>query len=372
MISVLCVCLSWFGGSQEPLNAGASTGPSASVVVSLSYSSHQRRVSWLETAELGGPLRRLTQPLAGSRIYTPVWSPDGQRVAFIRRTARGSGVYVVGVDGGAPNRVAKLRPFPAYRNQPLDWAADSSHLLFDRFAGMECQTAKPFRLRLTIASAASSSRDIDALPRPRRGVRFQDASFSPDGERLSYIVLDYGPKTCDGHAGDFETQLYTIGSDGTGRRLLAREVAIIDTAWSDDGQWLAYLAWNGEDCLVKIAAADGSQKRTLLPDAWCDGQIAWQPHGSAIAVAQEERLDVVDALSGQVRTLVDWSASFPGAHSFSPDGEWLAAITGVRPHQSTLVEIALIPLLGGGTPLTYEVRRKSPRGTVDDGDLIFR
>jgi Tol biopolymer transport system component len=257
----------------------------------------------------------------------------------------------------------------SYRNVPLAWV-DSSSLVTDRFTAVECQTKKPFRLRFTLIGVLGGFRDIDALPTPRRGVKLQGVSASPDGKRFSFIVLDYGPKTCDGHAGDFETQLYTIRADGTERRLIARETAIIDSDWSDDGQWLAYLVWNNDGCEVDVVSADGSQKRRLLRDVWCDGQLAWQPHARMIAFAGEDQLDLVDVNNGRVRTLVPWTVSFPSPKSFSQDGRWLAVITDADADANTLVRIDLLAL-PEGTQSSYEVRRDGRRGSVDDGDLVF-
>lgn len=370
VLAVLLVCLSSACDMHKPLQAEGDSPPTASVVVSLSYTSRHRRVSWLEMGDLGGHLRRLTQPLAGSRIFSPLWSPDGRHVAFIRRTERDSGVYVIGVDGGAPTRIAKLRPF-GNLNVPLNWTADGSSVVTDRFSGVECQTKKPFRLRFTIARTPGRSRDIDALPRPRRGVYLQDVSSSPDGRRFSVIVIDHGPNTCDGHAGDFETLLYTIRVDGADRKLLARAAAITSSDWSGDGQWLAYLALGSAGCHVDAVAANGSQKRRLLRDVDCDGQVRWQPHASAIAFADHDRLEVVDVASGRARTLLRSSVSFPARHSFSSDGHWLAVIKDQGADKTILVRIALVPL-AGGAPVTYDVRRDSPPLSADDGDLIFR
>lgn len=266
-------------------------------------------------------------------------------------------------------RVAGLVRSP-YRNVPLAWAGSSS-LVIDRFTAVECQTKKPFRLRFTLVELFGGFRDIHALPRPRRGVRLQDVSVAPDGKRFSFSVLDYGQKTCDGHAGSgFQTQLYTVAGDGTERKLVARTIAIIDSDWSDDGQWLAYLAWNDDGCDVDVTSADGRQRRRLLHDVWCDGQVAWQPHARAIAFAGADQLDLVDVESGRARTLVPWSVSFPTARGFSRDGRWLAVITDADADANTLVRIDLLAV-AGGTHLSYDVKRESARGSVDDGDLVF-
>jgi Tol biopolymer transport system component len=345
--------------------------PQASVVVSLPSSSTYRGI-WLEAAVLGGRLRRLTQRLAGSTVWQPVWSPDGRRVAFIRETRRSAAVYVVRVGGGAPRRILSLRP-PGFTNVPLTWTADGSSVVTDRFSSVECQTKKPFRLRFTIARVGGGSREVDVFPRPRRGVYLQAVSSSADGRRFSLIVIDHGPKTCEGHAGDFETLLYTIRSDGKGRKLLARADAITDAEWSYDGRWLVYMVFDPfgvGGCYVAVVAADGTHNHRLLNDPGCNAQVAWQPHRSAIAFAGD-RLEVVDVPSGRARTLLPSSVALPGRHSFSRDGQWLAVRTDARADKKTLMRIALIPI-AGGTPVTYNVRRQNPPWSWADSDLIFR
>jgi Tol biopolymer transport system component len=360
------------GELYEPLRAGVATVPEASLVVSLPSSSTQRGGSWLESTVLGGRLRRLTQPLSGSRVLSPVWSPDGRRVAFIRETRASAAVYAVRVGGGAPKRIVSLRP-PGFYNVPLNWTADGSSVITDRFSSVECQTKRPFRLRFTIARVGGTSREVDVFPRPRRGVYLQDVASSPDGRRFSLVVIDHGPKTCDGHAGDFETLLYTIRSDGKGRKLLARADAISDAGWSYDSRWLAYTVFDPfgvGGCYVNVVAADGTRNHRLLNDPDCNTQVAWQPHQSAIAFAGDQ-LKLVDALSGRARTLLTSSVGFPGRHSFSRDGRWLAVITDSGADKKTVMRIALIPI-AGGTPVTYDVRRESPPRSWADRDLIFR
>jgi dipeptidyl aminopeptidase/acylaminoacyl peptidase len=371
VVAVLFVCVSLGGDLSEPARAPGGAIPKAVVVVSLPRSSTYRG-TWLEAAVLGGRLRRLTKPLAGSRVWGPALSPDGRRVAFIRGTRRSAAVYVVRVDGGAPRRLMNLRPPGFYNVPPLTWTADGSSVVTDRFSGVECQTKKPFRLRFTMARLGGGSRDVDVFPRPRRGVYLQEVSSSPDGRRFSLIVIDHGPKTCDGHAGDFETLLYTIRSDGKGLTLLARADAISDSEWSYDGRWLVYMVFDPfgvGGCYFVVVAADGSQKRRLLTDPDCNGQVAWQPHRLAIAFAGDQ-LKLVDAASGRAQTLLPSSVAFPGRDSFSRDGQWLAVITDSRADKKTLMRIALIPM-AGGTPVTYDVRRQSPPWSWSEGDLIF-
>ena len=59
----------------------------------------------------GGPARRLTTNKASDS--SPVWSPDGKRLAFVSRREgdAASQLYVLPLDGGEPERVTDL-PLP--------------------------------------------------------------------------------------------------------------------------------------------------------------------------------------------------------------------------------------------------------------------
>src|SRR5690348_9298278 len=48
----------------------------------------------------GSGRRRLTD--APGPSTTPAWSPDGQAIAFVRRTGNDTQIYVIHADGGSP------------------------------------------------------------------------------------------------------------------------------------------------------------------------------------------------------------------------------------------------------------------------------
>jgi Tol biopolymer transport system component len=406
--ALMVACAGASAKTEESVAAGP---PPASVVVSLSFSADHGHVGWLEVGKLGESLRPLTpRPMlgAGTSDSGPAWSPDGRQIAFVRRARGASGVYTVASDGSTLTRIAPL----VLNNAGyvgIGWSPDGSNLVFDRFTDVECRSKKPFRLRFTIASPTGKLRDVDALPRPRRLVGLQSVWWLPDGKRLSYIVNEYGENECYGHVGEFDSLLYVIGSDGRGRKLLARGVYFSDAEWSPDGRRIAYVLYGGSDIDIDVVAADGSGKRTLRRNVPLDVHIAWKPDGSAIAVVDSHRLDLVDPATGQTRTLRRWTSNDHapdiawtpdgsaiavmdlqqldlvdpatghtrtlvrwtpndnpyGILGFSPDGQWLA----VGGTESSM-RIALVPI-AGGTPATYEPWRKAPGESLDDFDLTF-
>ena len=87
-----------------------------------------------EDGSLPGVLLTGTPPDSGeyppdSDVH-PVWSPDGSRIAFVRREEQGSGpanVFVLSFDGGRPRQVTDQEEifFPG----PLSWSPDGSRIV---------------------------------------------------------------------------------------------------------------------------------------------------------------------------------------------------------------------------------------------------
>src|SRR5262249_7655745 len=63
-----------------------------------------------------------------SDIY-PVWSPDGQRIAFVSDRDNGDQIYVMNVDGSHVQEITNLRMDRRTITSPV-WAPDSSSIEF--------------------------------------------------------------------------------------------------------------------------------------------------------------------------------------------------------------------------------------------------
>jgi Tol biopolymer transport system component len=352
--------------------------PTATVVASLLYSGRHRNVRWLDVGPLGAKLSRLTArpPLSAQRSdLVPRWSPDGRRIAFVRRTPAGSALYTIGRDGTGLARVTGVPRAAA--GASLTWSVNGPRLAFDRYRRLECRAKKPARLRLTIASAAGLH-DVDALPRPERGALLESVWWLPDGKRLSYIVEEWGSAGCEGHAGDYEALLYVIGSDGRGRKLVARALVFFGTAWSPDSRTLAYVASTGSSgCDIAVVRDDGSARRILRHDeSNCFWNVGWDPDSATVAAVTFDRLDVIDVPTNRSRTLLRWPETDVRGSilGFSPDGEWVAAVErfGSDSHgRTTFARVALVRLSDGASH-TYDVRPEAAGESLDDFDVTFR
>jgi Tol biopolymer transport system component len=169
-------------------------------------------------------------------------SPEGSQVVYAwvdRRYdygyLRGSGIYVVGADGGRP------------------------HLL-RRFG------------RLQLYSRPHT-------PAPHGWIRtwLTAPAFSPDGRKIAYF---------DG-MGDWGNGLRVMNADGSHVRVLidsdakvALDISHSPLVWSPDGSRLAFQGSGG----IWVIGADGSGLRKLIPGG---RRPSWSPDGSRIAYQSE-------------------------------------------------------------------------------------
>jgi Tol biopolymer transport system component len=203
-----------------------------------------------------GSLRRLTH---GGNDGAPVWSPDGQRLAFQRAHRSRTTLLVANVDGSGrrelPNSVSGTVDWVARRPAPALRRRRQAYLTNDEWSE-----------RATL---------LDAAP-----ARADDAGFSPDGTRIAFSL------GTDGGRAD----VYAMNADGSGRAALTRlgpgDGRPMSPVWSPDGRQVAFLLPGS----LRVANADGSGGRVLarFPEGIFPSSLAWSPDGRSIAFARLE------------------------------------------------------------------------------------
>ena len=144
-----------------------------------------------------------------SRGYSPAWSPDTNRIAFVHNTPGYYGIAVVSLQTGAIRELT--------RGYNPAWSPDGSRIAFIRYVR---DASHP---TLWVISSRGG--------KPRRLVRGfirrpEEIVWSPKGKQIAYTKI----------AG-----LFVTSADGRRTRLLARETGkITPLAWSRDGQRLLY------------------------------------------------------------------------------------------------------------------------------------
>jgi Tol biopolymer transport system component len=200
----------------------------------------------------GGGERNLTQDgMSGGAV----WSPDGQRIAFMSSRDRDPGVYVMSADGGEP-RLLTREP-----GLLVDWSPLGKILLV---RGVGRGHGGPAMSYIYVVNADGSG--LRRLTRMAQ-VNFSLPVWSPDGKKILF--------TSD-RDGDFE--VYVMNADGSGQRNLTRNPAH-DSAptWSPDGRKILFTTKRDGNFEVYVMNADGSGQRNLTRDPAPDRAPAWSP-----------------------------------------------------------------------------------------------
>ena len=151
----------------------------------------------------GSGLRNLTPKLAaGGRpglgpASDPAWSPDGQKLAFVRLNAgHGEPIYVVKADGSG---LRNLTPKPVGAYAAPAWSPDGRKIAFvsDRDGNSEVYVMN---------ANGSGQRNLTRNP-----AFDADPAWSPDGRKIAFV------SNRDGNYG-----VYVMNADGSGQRRLAQ------------------------------------------------------------------------------------------------------------------------------------------------------
>jgi Tol biopolymer transport system component/DNA-binding winged helix-turn-helix (wHTH) protein len=266
----------------------------------------------LETAAI----RMLTEPPPGSiGDHTPVSSPDGRQVAFIRHLSGGaSDLYVVPIDGGIARRVT----WDDADLTGVDWSSDGRSLVYssDRAGGYSLWQVSvdggtssllaggAARMKHPVADRAGRRvlyeswnyeinlwetplQEIPGLarhggtsspPRPQAVTRTSDLwnlhpTVSPDGTRVAYVSTQSG-----------RHELWIANRDGANARQLTHlnRGAVKEPKWSPDGRRIVYLAREAAGVDVYVIDVDSQAVMQLTATPATEVAPAWASDGGAV------------------------------------------------------------------------------------------
>jgi dipeptidyl aminopeptidase/acylaminoacyl peptidase len=204
----------------------------------------------------------------------PALSPDGTRVAFERSDAAGAAdIWVVNADGTKEMAVTRTDQFEDWPS----WSPDGTRLMFTRASMEGGHGISEIVIRTISPTAQLEPPEADTVVFRHEGSAGASAilspTWSPDGSLVAFV------SDLDG-----ESQLYTIGVDGSNLRKLTTAGATSRPAWSPDSSTIAYQV-NRIDGCVWLVGATGDHSRAVAGDHCTDGPVAWSPDGTMVAWA---------------------------------------------------------------------------------------
>ena len=188
-------------------------------------------------------------------VGSPTWSPNGRRIAYIRRTHRGSDLFVMRRDGSHAHRLTRLGDIAGLG----DWSGQG-RLLFARHLGKTPTSRELFTIRY----------DGGRLHRVTHNATVESsATWAPDGHGLVYVD----------QPSRFAPGVVTVLVDGTATTVGPGS----GPAWSPDGTLIAYMA---PDHTLHTVTPSGTEDAAYpnpnpFPGRWV-GSLDWQsiPEGS--------------------------------------------------------------------------------------------
>ena len=332
--AVLCLSLVGIGG------AGA-TFRGANGKIAYSTSGRARGIY------LQRPGSSIARRLTKGADTSPVFSPGGGRIAFLRTTQPAAGVfkthvYVMRTDGTRVRRVS--RRIRGMAQTPV-WSPDGKWIVFEDFIlGTDAGGNETYRGALKKVRPDGSGR------KRLTGFRSRNAhpTWAPSSRRLAFA---------SDRDGDFE--IFVMRGDGSRERKLTNNDVIDETPhWSLAGRGIVYAhtipqGTQSDGVAIHVIQPDGSGDQALTDGSRFDQVPQWSPDGSKIAFNGtsctgqncEQDLWVMRADGSNERNLTaNYSEAVDFTLVWSPDSRKIAWGTGGNLYVTTVATGEVAPL----------------------------
>ena len=135
----------------------------------------------------GSHMRQITHPPEGWRDLEPVWSPNGQKVAFYRQTIdeSKSRIMVVDPDTGDVQKVTQCTGRCIADFDPA-WAPDGDSLAFDRLLGPDEDCCRIDGIWIVGLDGSDPHQVTNVDPKLPAAFADMGPQFSPDGKSLVF------------------------------------------------------------------------------------------------------------------------------------------------------------------------------------------
>jgi Tol biopolymer transport system component len=310
----------------------ADSAPAAQKPKTLAFLAIQRRGSEVSNSLFtintnGADRRELTPNIDAS--YNLVWSPNGERLAFVSGE---NDVYTVNADG---SRITKLwaGEFCKATHFAIAWFSNSQKLVFARLCdGSTSDAPGSQSLYLSDTSGIKGTKLIrtwEAGGHPPKTEISSEFHLSPDGQQVAFVK---------------DRNIYKMNADGSGMTKLTKNPGEYTDGgsqlfWSPDRTKIAFFFGTYPQQQIYTINADGSNLKNLTNNPQnqvYSVNLFWSPDSTRIAYyynkpgdldGKQQNIYAIDVNRGTVRKLIQKPSNYD-ALSWSPDGKLLAFATG--------------------------------------------
>jgi Tol biopolymer transport system component len=229
-----------------------------------------------------------TTPLTSENVrgYSPTWSPDGCRIAYVS----GIDIFVLDLATGLKtNLTGQFRPDRSLYRYP-SWSPDGAYMAYSSNSGGE------FGLYILDIENMKEARLTDA------DIITGSSTWSPDS---NYLVFE-------GRIDNGSSGVFSIRIDGTDiQEIYNHGGGDYTPALSPDGEKIAFSSNQHDSWDIYVMNADGSDVKRLTFDEGTDGEPDWSPDGERIAFSSNRggnwELYIMNADGSDVQQLTDES-----------------------------------------------------------------
>ena len=249
----------------------------------------------------GGEASRLTTGVG--REFSPLFSPDGQWIAFTGEYDGNVDIYVMPAAGGVPRRLT----YHPGSDQLAGWTPDGKSVLF--VSGRQAESGRTGQLFTMAIDGVNPT--LVPLPMAYEG------SYSPDGERIAYVPLPRSFQAWKRYRGGTATPVYIANlSDSSIEKIPRTDSNDFNPMWpSGDSRKVYFLS--DRDGTITLFAYDTVSKR-ISEAIENDGLDIKSASASADAIVYEQfgSLNLYDLKSGKTKRVpVTINADIPSVRA---------------------------------------------------------
>ncbi|MEP6518060.1 TolB family protein [Microcoleus vaginatus] len=258
-----------------------------------------------------------------------VWSPNGQRLAFVSGYTE---IYTVNADG---SRLTKQFAEGGCKapNFEIAWFSNSQKLVFARSCdGFTSDAPGSQSLYTSTTSGIKGTklvRNWEVGGQPPKTEISSEFYISPDGQQVAFVK---------------DKNIYKMNADGSGMTKLTKSPVEyisegIQLVWSPERTKIAFLFGAYPKQQIYTINADGTNLKNLTNDPQHEvynGKLLWSPDSSRIAYyynkpgdssGEQQDIYLLDINRGTAKNLTQKPRNYDEI-SWSPDGKFIAFVAG--------------------------------------------